>query len=283
MAAPLPYCGRFAPTPSGPLHFGSLIAAVASYLDAKAHHGRWLVRIEDVDKPRAVAHADTTILRQLEAHGLHWDGDILYQSQRDPIYQAAIETLTARGLCYYCTCTRKQIKARGAHYTGYCRDKHRSSEGAAIRFRNDRAVTAFQDAWQGEVHIPAEFAHEDFVLFRRDQLYTYQLAVVMDDIAQGVTDIVRGADLLTASSWQLTLWQQFTERQPRLMHVPLALDPEGRKLSKQNHAPALCDNKVPEQLAAAFAFLGLDAIELSDDPATMLAAATQQWATKYLF
>lgn len=283
MAASLPYCGRFAPTPSGPLHFGSLIAAVASYLDAKAHHGRWLVRIEDVDKPRAVVNADSIILRQLEAHGLHWDGPLLYQSERDTIYQAAIETLTARGLCYYCTCTRKQIKARGAHYTGYCRDKQRPREGSAIRFRNDNAITQFRDAWQGDVVIAPDFAHEDFVLYRRDQLFTYQLAVVMDDIEQGVTDIVRGADLLTASSWQLTLWQQFTERQPRLLHVPLALDPEGRKLSKQNHAPALSKSKVPQQLAAAFAFLGLAGIETTANTEQMLTAATQQWATKYLF
>ncbi|MDN7136177.1 tRNA glutamyl-Q(34) synthetase GluQRS [Pseudidiomarina terrestris] len=282
MATGLPYCGRFAPTPSGPLHFGSLVAAVASYLDAKAHDGRWLVRIEDVDKPRAVAGASDTILRQLEQHGLLWDGEIWYQSQRDAAYQQALETLRAQSLTYYCTCTRKQIKARGAHYTGYCRSRQRPAAGSAERFRNDQPSLQFHDRIQGDVQLEPVFAREDFLLYRRDQLYTYQLAVVVDDHQQGVTDIVRGADLMTASSWQLALWQQLSERCPRLAHVPLALDPDGRKLSKQNHAPALRADQVPAQLLRAFEFLGLTDIAADASPAELLQQATIAWRLKYL-
>lgn len=282
MAAELPYCGRFAPTPSGPLHFGSLIAAVASYLDAKAHQGRWLVRIEDVDKPRAVAGADQTILKQLETFGLLWDGDILYQSQRDETYRAALQELQQRELCYYCTCTRKQIKARGPYYTGYCRDRNRAAANAAIRFKNDQPCREFFDRWQGKVVIEPAFAAEDFVLYRRDQLFTYQLAVVIDDMEQGVTDLVRGVDLLTPTAWQLTLWQQFSSRQPKLMHVPLALDAHGRKLSKQNHAPALCSVEPRKQLQEAFLFLGLHTIDAANRPEQMLEQATTAWAAKYL-
>ncbi|RUO57808.1 tRNA glutamyl-Q(34) synthetase GluQRS [Pseudidiomarina insulisalsae] len=282
MATPQPYCGRFAPTPSGPLHFGSLVAAVASYLDAQAHQGRWLVRIEDVDKPRAVPGAADVILRQLEAHGLHWDGEVLLQSQRDAAYQAALDELQRRQLSYYCTCTRKQVKARGPYYTGYCRDKQRPPQGSAIRFRNDTPICSFSDRWQGQVTIEPAFASEDFVLYRRDQLYTYQLAVVVDDLEQGVTDLVRGADLLTPTAWQLTLWQQLSKRTPRLLHVPLALDAQGQKLSKQNHAPPLTEHQVAEQLQAAFRFLQLPEVVATDDPSVMLQQATASWRTKYL-
>lgn len=282
MASDLPYCGRFAPTPSGPLHFGSLVAAVASYLDAKAHHGKWLVRIEDVDKPRAVAGADTLILQQLEAFGLEWDDSVLYQSQRDDVYRHILTELQQRQLCYYCTCTRKQVKARGPYYTGYCRNKSRPPENAAVRLRNDEPIQTFFDRWQGDVTIEPAFAAEDFVLYRRDQLFTYQLAVVVDDIEQGVTDLVRGADLLTPTAWQLTLWHQLCHRQPRLLHVPLALDAHGRKLSKQNHAPALAADQRRQQLNEAFCFLGLNDIDMGNDVAQMLEQATQAWTAKYL-
>ncbi|CAB0151663.1 Glutamyl-Q tRNA(Asp) synthetase [Pseudidiomarina piscicola] len=282
MATSRLYCGRFAPTPSGPLHFGSLVAAVASYIDAKAHQGRWLVRIEDVDKPRAVPGASNVILHQLEQHGLGWDGEVWYQSQRDHVYRDVLAQLQHQQATYFCTCTRKQIKARGAHYTGYCRHRQRSAEGSAVRFCNDHSRTHFNDRIQGQVELAPEFAHEDFLLLRRDQLYTYQLAVVVDDIEQGVTDIVRGADLLTASSWQVTLWQRLSQQQPRLAHVNLALDENGRKLSKQNHAPALQAQQVPQQLRAAFEFLGLTITDLTDNPHSLLEQATVAWRTKYL-
>lgn len=279
MGASSDYCGRFAPTPSGPLHFGSLIAALASYLDARANNGRWLVRIEDVDQPRAVAGADQIILEQLKQHELHWDGDIVYQSQRTDAYQRALEQLTAQHLTYRCECSRKQIKARGPYYTGVCREKQLAIENTAIRFRNDHPVLSFVDDLQGEVAIDPAFAAEDFVLFRRDGLFTYQLAVVVDDIEQGITDIVRGEDLLTATSWQINLWQIFAKRVPHFKHVPLALDPRGRKLSKQNHAPALRDDQVIEQLAAAMRFLYLQP-KPTANAAELLSDAVMQWRTR---
>lgn len=282
MAASSAYRGRFAPTPSGPLHFGSLVAAVASYLDARAHGGEWLLRIEDVDKPRALPGAAQTILQQLHDHGLQWHGEVIYQSQRDTTYAAALHTLQQRGLTYYCSCTRKQIKARGPYYTCYCRDKKRRAEGNAVRFRNEHPCTEFQDRILGKVQLASDFAAEDFVLFRRDQLYTYQLAVVVDDIAQGITDIVRGADLLTPTSWQLTLWSELATYQPRFAHVPLALDQNGNKLSKQNHAPALSAEHVHQQLRDACAFLGLTELPKAANTAQLLSAATAAWHAKYL-
>ncbi|WP_404409767.1 tRNA glutamyl-Q(34) synthetase GluQRS [Pseudidiomarina marina] len=279
MAASLPYCGRFAPTPSGPLHFGSLIAALASYLDARAHAGKWLVRIEDVDTPRAVEGADQVILEQLKRHELHWDGDIWYQSERTDAYQVALEYLRHRHLTYRCECSRKQIKALGPYYTGICRNKNIDSTDSAIRFRNDDPILSFEDGWQGHVTIDPNFASEDFVLFRRDGLFTYQLAVVVDDIEQGVTDIVRGEDLLTATSWQLNLWRYFTDRVPRFKHVPLALDEHGRKLSKQNHAPALNNDDAKAQLQAALVFLGLTPSHTLTVP-QLLAEAVTQWQAR---
>ncbi|PHR63658.1 MAG: tRNA glutamyl-Q(34) synthetase GluQRS [Idiomarina sp.] len=279
MAASLPYCGRFAPTPSGPLHFGSLIAALASYLDARAHAGKWLVRIEDVDTPRAVEGADQVILEQLKRHELHWDGDIWYQSERTDAYQVALEYLQHRHLTYRCECSRKQIKALGPYYTGICRNKNIDSTDSAIRFRNDDPILSFEDGWQGHVTIDPNFASEDFVLFRRDGLFTYQLAVVVDDIEQGVTDIVRGEDLLTATSWQLNLWRYFTDRVPRFKHVPLALDEHGRKLSKQNHAPALNNDDAKAQLQAALVFLGLTPSHKLTVP-QLLAEAVTQWQAR---
>lgn len=279
MEASSDYCGRFAPTPSGPLHFGSLVAALASYLDARANNGQWLVRIEDVDQPRAVAGADQIILEQLKQHELHWDGDIVYQSQRTDAYQRALEQLSAQHLTYRCECSRKQIKARGPYYTGVCRHKQLTDENTAIRFRNNNPVLSFVDDLQGDVTIDSAFAAEDFVLFRRDGLFTYQLAVVVDDIEQGITDIVRGEDLLTATSWQINLWQVFSKRLPHFKHVPLALDPQGRKLSKQNHAPALHDDQVIEQLVAAMRFLHLQPKQTAN-AAKLLSDAVVQWRTR---
>jgi len=275
-----PYCGRFAPTPSGPLHFGSLVAALASYLDAKAHAGRWLVRIEDIDEPRAVAGADQVILQQLERFGLHWDGDVIYQSQRKERYRQALAELQQQHLTYPCNCTRKQIKARGEYYTGHCRAGVEGPGPYAIRYLNQTPVMAFTDGIQGEVNIAPAVAGEDFVLLRRDGWFTYQLAVVIDDIDQGVTDIVRGADLLTATSWQINLWRHFSQRQPHFKHIPLALDEQGQKLSKQNHAPALNPQQVSEQLWQACQFLQLTEVPLTN-PADLLSLATQAWRAKF--
>lgn len=284
MAAQSQYCGRFAPTPSGPLHFGSLVAALASYLDAKAHHGRWLVRIEDIDTPRAVAGADTMILEQLQQHGLHWDGEVLYQSQRHQRYQQVLDQLQASHFTYRCICTRKQVKARGPFYTGYCRPHaytEQQAPKAAIRFKNDAPIVDFTDRIAGNVVIENDFASEDFVLFRRDGLFTYQLAVVVDDLDQAVTDIVRGADLLTATAWQLTLWNALAQQQPRVAHIPVVLAADGRKLSKQNHAPALEAKRALSQLQQAAQFLKLGPIQAST-PELFLQQAIPAWQDKYL-
>lgn len=277
------YRGRFAPTPSGPLHLGSLVAAVGSYLDAKAHHGEWFVRIEDVDKPRTVAGAADTILNQLEAHDLQWDGSVLYQSQRDPVYQHQLEQLRETSLLYQCDCSRRAIRARNDHYDGYCRSRQPRSAPYALRFVNNKPITDFDDRAHGLLTDHSASASEDFVLKRRDGLYAYQLAVVVDDIAQGITDIVRGSDLITPSFWQLTLWQQFTGKQPKMMHLPLILNDDGRKLSKQNHAPPIDSRQASHNLLIALEYLDihLEPELRRSSTAEILPLALQSWRKKW--
>lgn len=275
---PSPYRGRFAPTPSGPLHFGSLVAALGSFLDAKAHYGEWLVRIEDVDKTRSQSGAAEVILQQLQDHGLVWDGPVVQQSDRDPIYQHKLEQLAH--YLYSCDCSRKAIRARADCYDGYCRTRQPRSSPHAIRFKNDQPVLTFSDRWHGTVTASTTCAREDFIVRRRDQLYAYQLAVVVDDIAQGITDIVRGSDLLQPSFWQLSLWQCLAKRQPRMMHLPLVVDPVGRKLSKQNHAPAIDSRCAMDNLRAAAKYLQLDLPD-AQDVADLLSIAVEKWRKKW--
>ena len=261
-ATALPYRGRFAPTPSGPLHFGSLVAALGSYLDARAHNGVWLVRIEDVDRPRCKPEAAKQILTALEQFGLHWDESVIYQSHRFDCYQTYLQQLSEHQLTYLCTCTRKQIKAAGGHNNQQCRQHHvdNVAETAAVRFVNRSVIRAFDDRRLGRVVIPAEEAEQDFILYRRDRLPAYQLAVVIDDIEQRVTDVVRGADLLHATGWQQALYHALGYARPHYMHLPLVLDEHGNKLSKQNHAmPLNAENAVP-LLIDAMAFLHLPVI-----------------------
>lgn len=250
------YCGRFAPTPSGPLHFGSLIAALGSFLDARSQHGRWLVRIEDIDPPREVPGAATTILRQLEAFGLQWDAEVSYQSQHSQRYLERLEELRCAGRLYACRCSRKQINATGGLYNGHCRDQNWPANGSALRLRNQQPVAQFTDRLQGRVEVEPAFAGEDFILRRRDGLFAYQLAVVSDDIAQGVNNIVRGADLLEVSCRQLTLYRLFGAASPSYLHLPLAIYSDGHKLSKQNGAAALDTARPAAELQAALRFLG---------------------------
>ncbi|MDV6315561.1 tRNA glutamyl-Q(34) synthetase GluQRS [Idiomarina sp. HP20-50] len=277
------YRGRFAPTPSGPLHLGSLVAAVGSYLDAKAHHGEWLVRIEDVDKPRAVPGAANTILAQLEAHGLEWDGPVLFQGQRDLTYQSRLNQLQEAKLLYQCDCSRQAIRARSSHYDGYCRNRQPRTAPYALRFVNKNPVTEFTDRAHGLVTDNAPSVREDFVLKRRDGLYAYQLAVVVDDIEQGITDIVRGSDLITPSFWQLTLWQEFTGTQPQMMHLPLIMNNDGRKLSKQNHAPPVDSSQASNNVFSALKYLDIHPEpELRHGPITdLLQQALQSWRKKW--
>ncbi|WP_025731799.1 tRNA glutamyl-Q(34) synthetase GluQRS [Carnimonas nigrificans] len=239
------YCGRFAPTPSGPLHFGSLIAALASWLDARASGGQWRVRIEDVDVPRCPAGASSIILGQLDNFGLEWDGEVIYQHQRSDLYQAALDLLKHDGCAYPCGCSRKEWQAF-ALYPGWCRDGNRHPDRApAWRLRIAHSAPTAEVSWQdrrmGRQKWPlADLS--DVVIKRRDGWWAYQLAVVVDDNAQGITDVVRGADLLDNTPWQLLLQQHLHYPTPHYLHLPLATASNGQKLSKQNLAPALPDN-----------------------------------------
>lgn len=251
-----PYIGRFAPSPSGPLHFGSLVTALGSYLQARANAGQWLVRIEDLDPPREQPGAAALILEQLQAFGMQWDGPVRYQSQQHAKYQAQIDLWLESGKAYYCQCTRKQIQVQGGIYQGTCRHLNLNGSGCAIRLISDSAPLSYHDCRRGEVNIPAQLAGEDMIIRRRDGLYAYNLAVVLDDIDQGVTEIVRGADLLEPTGRQCAIYQVLGANEPSYLHLPLALDSNGRKLSKQNHATAIDVTHRQALLHQAFAFLG---------------------------
>lgn len=252
------YTGRFAPSPSGELHFGSLIAALGSYLQARAKNGIWRVRIEDIDPPREVPGAADTILRQLEHYGLHWDGEVLCQSQRHEAYREHLAWLHEQGLCYYCTCTRARIHSVGGVYDGHCRDLRLPAQNAALRIRQTRPVLAFYDQLRGTIVADEPLAREDFIIHRRDGLFAYNLAVVVDDRFQGVSEIVRGADLIEPTVRQISLYQHFGWQAPDYMHLPLALNAEGNKLSKQNHAPALPEGDPRPEIIRALMFLNQD-------------------------
>jgi glutamyl-Q tRNA(Asp) synthetase len=250
------YRGRFAPSPSGNLHFGSLIAALASYLHAKHQQGLWLVRIEDIDPPREMLGASSAILSTLDAYGLHWDESVLYQSQQSDLYQDVLQKLAEQKLTYHCQCTRAQIKAQGGVYQGQCRELNLPPQSNATRFRNQQGVYHYSDLIQGEYFCPQTFADEDFVLVRKDGLFAYQLAVVVDDIYQNISHVIRGCDLLAPTVRQLSFYQQLGYQAPQFGHVPLAVIEPGFKLSKQNKAPEV-DNKNPTpSLMMALKFLG---------------------------
>ncbi len=258
------YIGRFAPSPTGPLHFGSLVAAVASYCDARKNHGKWLLRMEDLDKPRTVKGAADTILHQLESFGFGWDGPVLYQSQRDSFYSEALEILKARQLIYPCTCTRKEIAdsstdigIEGVIYPGTCL-QHPIKPNAAMawRIKTDNVSISFNDAIQGNISQNLNTDIGDFILKRADGLFAYQLAVVVDDAAQGITHIVRGADLLDSTPRQIYLQKQLGYQHPQYAHIPVASNSAGEKLSKQTLARPIADNNATQLLYEALLFLG---------------------------
>ncbi|MBP4039862.1 tRNA glutamyl-Q(34) synthetase GluQRS [Aeromonas sp. SrichE-2G] len=251
-----PYVGRFAPSPSGPLHFGSLVAALGSFLQARSRQGHWLVRIEDIDPPREMPGAAGLILQTLEDHGLAWDGEVMYQSRRHERYDEIIARLYDAGDLYWCHCTRREIMASGGFYNGHCRTLGLAAEGCAARLRQHHPVYRFEDALQGEITVPAALAEEDFIVRRRDGLYAYNLAVVVDDMDSGITEIVRGADLLEPTVRQIALYQTLGAPVPAWVHLPLAVLADGNKLSKQNHAPALARDERSQALWQALAFLG---------------------------
>ncbi|WP_428035906.1 tRNA glutamyl-Q(34) synthetase GluQRS [Amphritea sp.] len=273
------YTGRFAPSPTGPLHFGSLLAALASYLDARAHNGRWLLRIEDLDPPREVAGAADSILRSLEQFGLQWDGEVIRQSDRHALYNDILTQLTERGTTYRCNCSRQTLLKRsgGTFYDGYCRNHPPStSQDCAIRIHCEQDYP-FDDRIQGA----QQFAHrtEDFTLFRRDGLFAYQLAVTIDDAQQQVTHIVRGSDLLDSTPKQIHLQRLLGYHQPAYAHIPVATNTQGQKLSKQNFAPALDDNQARQLIIRALKFLGQQPPPALADSSVeeCLAWATRHW------
>ncbi|MCA1978134.1 MAG: tRNA glutamyl-Q(34) synthetase GluQRS [Thiobacillus sp.] len=286
MSAPAVYTGRFAPSPTGPLHFGSLVAAVASWLDARAVGGRWRVRMEDLDTPRCVPGAADTILAQLEAYGLVWDDGVLHQSQRTEAYAAALDRLKATDHAYACACTRSQLAAapRNAEgetiYPGTCRAGLAPGAVArAWRVRVDAANVCFQDRVRGHLCQRLDIGVGDFVVRRADGLFAYQLAVVVDDAFQGVTDVVRGADLLWNTPRQIHLQHLLGLPTPRYAHVPLVVNAAGQKLSKQTLAPALPASGRGAVLADALAALGhAPPAELQGEgPESLLAWARARW------
>lgn len=259
------YRGRFAPSPSGPLHVGSLVAAVGSYLDARAQGGEWLVRIEDVDAPRTVPGAADGILRTLEAFGFTWDGEVVVQSRRLDLYHAALSRLQLDGLVYPCACSRSEIAAvssgpsvdGGLLYPGTCRDGLADGKAArAWRLRVPDRTFSFVDRVQGESQQNLEGEVGDFVLLRADGQYAYQLAVVVDDALQGVNAVVRGVDLLDSTARQMWLQQCLRFPTPSYAHLPVVVNAVGEKLSKQTHAAAIDPARAGEQLVAALRFLG---------------------------
>ncbi|MEK1837368.1 MAG: tRNA glutamyl-Q(34) synthetase GluQRS [Pseudomonas sp.] len=259
------YIGRFAPTPSGHLHFGSLVAALASYLDARSVGGRWLVRMEDLDPPREEPGAQAAILKALESYGFEWDGDMVRQSERHAAYDEVINRLFNQGLAYACTCSRKQLEPYHGIYPGFCRNAGHGTENAAIRLRVPELEYHFIDRVQGEFrqHLGREVG--DFVIRRRDGLYAYQLAVVLDDAWQGITDIVRGADLLDSTPRQLYLQELLGLPQPRYLHIPLITQPDGHKLGKSYRSPPLTEDQATPLLLRALRALGHKPVtELND-------------------
>jgi len=278
------YVGRFAPSPSGPLHFGSLIAAVGSYLQAKSNQGTWLVRIEDLDPPREITGAAANILTTLDAFGLHWDGDVIYQSQRTSAYQEAIAQLNQQGLTYYCHCTRKQIQAQGVFYQGHCKHKQLTADNAALRVTTTVPVNHFMDELHGKIDIEKALAAEDFIIHRKDGFFAYNLAVVVDDIYQGITQVVRGADLIEPTGRQLYLFEQFSQPAPSYLHLPLVSNADGSKLSKQNHAPGLDISQAKALLIDAFRFLALPVCNELQDLSVphLLQWGAEHWSVKNL-
>ncbi|MGD8999152.1 MAG: tRNA glutamyl-Q(34) synthetase GluQRS [Granulosicoccaceae bacterium] len=256
------YIGRFAPSPTGPLHFGSLLAAVASYLDARANQGRWLVRMDDLDQPRCVKGADSEILKTLEAYGLYWDGEVMYQSQRQAAYEAALDQLQQDKLVYACGCTRREIAdiahagIEGPVYPGTCRPGLPAGKTArSIRLCTPDEIIVLQDRIQGEVKQHVQQQVGDFIIRRADGLFAYQLAVVVDDAEQHITDIVRGSDLLASTPRQISLQRLLGIKTPRYAHLPVAVNSVGNKLSKQTHAHPIDNRQARDTLLQVMRFL----------------------------
>lgn len=274
------YTGRFAPSPTGPLHIGSLVCALASFLDARAAGGCWLVRIEDLDPPREKAGAAGDILRTLEYHGLHWDGEVVYQSRRHALYEAALDRLASDGHAFRCALSRAQLDALGNAHPGRAHAQaHAPDTGdAAWRLDVPDETIIFTDRIQGVCRHNLAREGGPFVIRRRDGLFAYQLAVTVDDAAQGVTDIVRGSDLLDSTPRQMLLQRRLGLPTPRHGHIPVLVDAQGGKLSKQNGAAPVTPERTLQNLHLALAALGQPPHPDADRPEDLLAAAIRAWS-----
>jgi len=275
------YVGRFAPSPTGPLHFGSLVAAVASYLQARTNDGLWLLRIEDIDPPREQPGASNEIISALEHYGFEWDGDVIFQSESSDAHQAALTSLIERKLAYRCQCSRRELVdaprgALGIIYPGTCRNGCDADE-FAVRVRTNDTEIAFDDILQGRMAQHLESESGDFIIRRRDGLIAYHLAVVVDDEIQGVTEIVRGIDLFDSTPRQIWLQQQLGYRTPSYAHIPVVTHTDGDKLSKLTGAPGISLQEVEKNLVEALSVL-------QQQPAPELARSTREeiwsWAIK---
>ncbi len=281
------YRGRFAPSPSGPLHFGSLITALASFLDARKHRGQWLVRMEDLDPPREQPGAADLILQSLEDHHLFWDESVLYQSQRHEAYENCLRELQQKNWIYACDCSRQLLQQDQGIYQGRCRIRQTDIQSPfALRLKlydlpdiSTADELVFDDLIQGKQIQNLRTQAGDIILKRRDGFYAYQLAVVLDDIDQNITHIIRGRDLLDVTARQIFFFQLLQKPVPIFGHLPLALMPNGQKLSKQNQAPAIESNKAALNLWNALVFLGQNPpVDLKDAlPAEILNWAIEHW------
>jgi glutamyl-Q tRNA(Asp) synthetase len=256
-----PYRGRFAPSPSGPLHFGSMVAAIGSYCDARAQDGRWQLRIDDLDPPRVAHGAIDSILRCVEAFALEWDGEVVYQSRHAAAYHAALHRLRESGRVFACACSRKEISdAAGIEapiYPGTCRDGVRPGRRAhALRLRADDRVVRFDDLLQGKVERNMAREVGDFVLYRADHVYAYHLACTVDDAEEGISHVVRGADLIDSTPRQIYLQHALELPTPEYLHLPVALDARGQKLSKQTRAHPVNAAQAGSVIHAVLSFLG---------------------------
>jgi len=274
------YIGRFAPSPTGPLHFGSLVCALASFLDARKHNGAWLLRIEDLDPPRESASAPAIIIDQLRAHGLHWDGSILYQSTRLEAYATSLSELRHQNLIYPCDCVRKNLPPV---YPGTCRGRNLQdvTKPHAIRLlidaSDDTETICIEDAVLGTRRWQLKTEMGDFIIKRKDGLFAYQLAVVLDDGFQHITHIVRGADLLDSTPRQIYLAGKLGLSTPNYMHIPIALGTSGDKLSKQTNAESIKNENAIANLCQALAFLGQQLPDETIDCKVLLELAIRHW------
>lgn len=285
------YRGRFAPSPTGPLHFGSLVAALASYIDARAHGGEWRVRIEDVDEPRARPGAEALILATLDRYGFKWDGAVVRQTDRNDRYASALAALRDAGLAYDCACTRREIEAAPVGpggeriYPGTCRHgipaDHFQRRERAVRMRMNDTIIAFIDRLQGSQRQDLARDVGDFIIRRADGLFAYQLAVVVDDYDQGITHVVRGADLLASTPRQIALQRALRYPSPSYLHIPVALNAGGKKLSKQTRALPLPRDPLPA-LAAAWHFLGQEAPAMPASVEEFWRSAQSAWSPSRL-